>query len=142
MLIRQALPTELQTILELAQSGGLLEAGIAERIDAFLLAFDGHRACGACGLEEYGSDGLLRTVVVVPAHRGVGLGGELVLAALERARQRQLGHVYLLTTTARDFFLSLGFRAVARETAPPGIRGSWEFSSGCPATAVLMQRRP
>jgi len=97
------------------------------------------RLVGLCGLERYREDGLLRSLVVAPARRGTGLGDALVRAVLARAREERLGAVYLLTTTARDYFVRLGFSVCPRESAPPGIQGSWEFRHGCPTTAVFMR---
>jgi amino-acid N-acetyltransferase len=79
-------------------------------------------------------------VSVDPGYRNQGLGEMLVEATLERAGRLELRAVYLLTTTARDYFTRRGFVDCRREEAPEAIRGSWEFRVGCPATAVLMKR--
>ena len=73
-------------------------------------------------------------------YRGQGLGASLVEAALSRAGRLNLGTVYLLTNDARDYFARLGFADCPREDAPPAIRESWEFSTGCPASAAFMKR--
>ncbi len=71
----------------------------------------------AAGMEAHGSAGLLRSVVVDPALRTRGVGRSLVAERLEWARKRGLSDVYLLTTTAPDFFAGLGFVRVERSTA-------------------------
>jgi amino-acid N-acetyltransferase len=79
-------------------------------------------------------------VAVDPADRGQSLGARLVAAAMERAGLLRLRDVYLLTTTAERWFARRGFAVCPRESAPPAIAASWEFRTGCPATAVFMKR--
>jgi protein-tyrosine-phosphatase/N-acetylglutamate synthase-like GNAT family acetyltransferase len=93
---------------------------------------------GAAGAEVYGEDGLLRSVAVAPGRRGDGLGALLVRNRLEWAAKHGLRGVYLLTTTAAEFFEWMGFRRIERDTAPEGIRASEQFSRSCPVSAVLM----
>jgi len=140
IVVRNARTTDLEAVLELAQRGELFETGIAESFAGFLVAEHGGVTIGSCGLEEHAGDGLLRTVVVAPEHRGRGGGRKLVEAAMARARVLELRAVYLLTTTAREFFAELGFEVTTRELAPPGIRSCSEFVTGCPTTALLMRR--
>lgn len=92
-------------------------------------------------LELLGDDALLRTVVVKPRHRGEGHGRKIVEDLLARASQCGARQIWLLTTSAESFFSGLGFIPAARDEAPSTISGSQEFSSLCPASAVLMRRR-
>jgi len=77
---------------------------------------------------------------VDPDYRGQGIAASLVEAAIERAKRVELRSVYLLTTTARDYFARHGFADCPREEAPAAIRESWEFRTGCPSTAAFMRR--
>jgi amino-acid N-acetyltransferase len=140
IVIRDARASDLAAVLRLAAQGNLLATGIAAGIDGFLVAESDQLIVGSCGLEKYSDDGLLRTVAVASELRGRGVGTRLVEVAMTRARELDLRAVYLLTTTARGFFLARGFEVVLRGSAPAGIRDSWEFSAGCPETAVLMRR--
>jgi amino-acid N-acetyltransferase len=79
-------------------------------------------------------------VVVAPSRRGTGLGKALVADRLAWARRERLFDVFLLTTTAPDFFAALGFERTARDAAPEEIRSSPEFASVCPGSSVLMRR--
>jgi amino-acid N-acetyltransferase len=101
---------------------------------------DDGRVVGVAGLEVHGDFGLLRSVAVDPDYRGQGLAASLVEAAMERAKKLNLLSVYLLTTTARDYFARRGFADCERDDAPPAVRESWEFRSGCPSTAAFMKR--
>jgi amino-acid N-acetyltransferase len=95
---------------------------------------------GVAGLEIHGEDGLLRSVAVEEEYRGQGLAASLVEAVVGRAKRLNLRAVYLLTTTARDYFARHGFSDCPREEAPSAIRESWEYRTGCPSTAALMKR--
>ena len=136
-----ARPHDLQDALDLLRRCELPEHGVAERWGHyFVVREDDGRVVGTGGLEVHGTDGLLRSVGVEADYRGQGLGVKLVEAVVERATQLDLRAVYLLTTTARDFFARRRFADSPRDEAPAPIRESWEFRTGCPATAVLMKR--
>lgn len=64
----------------------------------------------------------------------------LVAKAEGHAKAHGVEEVYLLTTTAEGFFARLGYERVEREGAPESIRGTKEFSSICPSSAVLMRK--
>jgi amino-acid N-acetyltransferase len=136
-----ASPRDLPDAFALIARSQLPEHGVAELWGHyFVVREDDGRVVGVAGLELHGSDGLLRSVAVDPDYRGQGIGDRLVAAAMERARLLPLRTVYLLTTSAREYFARRGFTACSREDAPAAVRESWEFRSGCPATAVLMMR--
>jgi amino-acid N-acetyltransferase len=109
-----------------------------DALEHFLVYRDEKGVAGAVGLERYGEVALLRSLVVASEHMGRGLGKGLVAAAEELAAELNVRSIYLLTTTAVVFFESRGFRCIKREEAPLPIRGTREFTSLCPATAVLM----
>lgn len=99
---------------------------------------DGGDPRGWVGLELYGEDALLRSLVVPKERRGRGDGRLLVDAAIAEARGSGVARLWLLTTTAADFFARLGFTAVERSSAPSAIRATREFADICPASAVCM----
>lgn len=138
--IQPAAPADLEAALDLLRRSDLPETGVAEQWEGFLVAREHGRLVGVCGLEVHGPDGLLRSLAVEPARRGSGLGGELVRAVVEMARRRRLRALYLLTTTARPFFLGHSFADTPRDAAPEGIRDCWEYRAGCPASSAFMSR--
>ncbi len=136
-----ARPHDLRGALDLLGRSELTEQDVAERWGHyFVVREDDGRVVGVAGLEIHGEDGLLRSVAVDAEYRGQGLATALVEAAMERAKRVQLRAVYLLTTTARDYFARRGFADCPRAMAPEAIRGSWEFRTGCPSTAAFMTR--
>ena len=136
-----ARPHDLRGALDVLGRAELTEQDVAERWGQyFVVREDDGRVVGVAGLEIHGEDGLLRSVAVDAEYRGQGLAASLVQAAVERAKRVQLHAVYLLTTTARDYFARHGFADCPREEAPAAIRESWEFRTGCPSTAAFMKR--
>jgi amino-acid N-acetyltransferase len=136
-----ARPHDLRGALDLLGRSELTEQDVAEGWGHyFVVREDDGRVVAVAGLEIHGEDGLLRSVAVDPDYRGQGLAGSLIDAAMQRAKRVQLRSVYLLTTTARDYFAGRGFADCSREEAPPAIRESWEFRTGCPSTAAFMRR--
>jgi amino-acid N-acetyltransferase len=63
-----------------------------------------------------------------------------VEATFTQGRAEGVQTLYLLTTTAPEFFARLGLEEAARITAPLAIQKSWEFELGCPSSAQLMRR--
>jgi N-acetylglutamate synthase-like GNAT family acetyltransferase len=127
---------------------GLVTADLAETAAAgasfFRFAQADGTTVGYGGIEAVGEAGdpigLLRSIVVLPAWRGRGLGQAITTALIARAAQSGISTLYLLTTTADGFFARLGFVPVDRSAAPPPVARSNQFRALCPASAVLMRR--
>ena len=96
---------------------------------------------GSGGLEFYSNYALLRSVAVEQCMRGKSIGKEIVNNLLDRLKTRGTHEVYLLTETAREFFLKMGFSEIERDAVPLEIKLSSEFSSVCPVSAAVMVRR-
>jgi amino-acid N-acetyltransferase len=48
--------------------------------------------------------------------------------------------MYLLTTTAERYFPKFGFERIERRDVPETVQASVEFTSACPASAVVMRK--
>jgi N-acetylglutamate synthase-like GNAT family acetyltransferase len=96
---------------------------------------------GFGGLEIHGSDALLRSLVILPPLRDIGLGRAIVEVLETEAAARQCRTVYLLTDTQATFFSRLGYTPCAPEEVPDAIRASRQFASLCPADAAVMVKR-
>jgi amino-acid N-acetyltransferase len=136
----RARPEDLEAALELLRRAGLPEQGVTKSFGHYLAVRDAARLVGLCGLEVHGDNALLRSVVVDAQYRGEGVGQALLDGVWDLARKVGAERLYLLTTTAHDYFARAGFRDVPRDEAPAGIRDSWEFKSGCPASSAFMCR--
>jgi amino-acid N-acetyltransferase len=93
---------------------------------------------GVVGLEVYDEVALLRSLAVSAQSRGNGYGKELVAQAEGYAQSLGVREVYLLTTTAAEFFERLGYKRTNRESAPAAIRRTEEFSGLCPSSSAFM----
>ena len=121
-----ARPHDLRGALDLLGRTELTDQDVSEGWGHyFVVREDDGRVIAVAGLELHGEDGLLRSVAVDDDYRGQGLAGALIEAALERAARVGLRSVYLLTTTARDYFARRGFADCSRDSAPPLVRESW-----------------
>jgi len=96
------------------------------------------RIVGCAAIERYGTAALLRSVAILKSHRGRRIGETLVATVIQNARDR-VQAVFLLTTTAADWFPRFGFTAVSRNEVPDSLQGSAEFRGACPASAVVMK---
>jgi amino-acid N-acetyltransferase len=96
---------------------------------------------GMVGLEMHGPDVLLRSLAVTDAARGQGLAQLLAAHAEQYAADHGAQAIYLLTTTAEDFFARRGYRLAERADAPQVIAATRQFSGLCPAAAAFMRKR-
>ena len=131
-------PTRLgaKALLEAAQ---LPTADLTEtHLDHFFYLGPPAAPTGLVGCELHGSDGLLRSLVVTPDNRGAGTGSALVEHVEAYARKQGVWALYLLTTTADEFFARRGYSSVDRSQVPDSIRSTPEFSDICPASSAVM----
>ena len=87
---------------------------VSDHWDHFIVAEDGKTLAGVIGLEPLASLGLLRSLAVAKPYRGHGLARALCNRMDAYARQQGIDELYLLTTTAADFFLKLGLACMTR----------------------------
>ena len=129
-------------IEELLRGRALPLEGAKEHLGEFLVALNSGRVVGTAALEVYGSHGLLRSVAVREEVAGRGLGAQLLRAVLARAGSLGLSELYLLTTTAADYFERHGFQRIASSELPSTLSGSAELRGACPASATAMRLAP
>jgi amino-acid N-acetyltransferase len=138
--IERAQSDDVASVISLLERHGLPLDGASELAEAMLVARDAGRVVGAAALELYAEGALLRSVVVDVSVQGQGVGRQLTAAALALANALGVPMVFLLTTTAAEFFPRFGFERITRDDVPPSVRASLEFQSACPASAVVMRR--
>jgi N-acetylglutamate synthase-like GNAT family acetyltransferase len=104
----------------------------------FRVVADGE-AIGYGGLEAFGPEALLRSVVVPGPLRGHGHGRRVAEAVMAEAKRLGVRRAWLFTTSAVDFFSHLGFAVVERARAPETILTTRQATTSC-ATAAMMVR--
>jgi amino-acid N-acetyltransferase len=141
MRIQPASRADLPAVRRLLEGHHLPLDGVEAHVDAMVVAKDDGKVVGAAALELYDDGALLRSVAVDPALQGQRLGHVLTETALTMARERGAGAVFLLTTTAERFFPKFGFEVITRAEVPASIQESVEFTSACPASAIVMRKQ-
>jgi amino-acid N-acetyltransferase len=141
MKIRKATTRDLDAVERLLSANDLPLDGVKENLCSFIVAEEGGQVIGAVGLEKFGSIALLRSAVVSNDHRGKGVGSRLIEHILENADKDAVEELFLLTTTAEDYFPRFGFTRTTRSAVPPAVKASAEFRGACPDTALVMTRR-
>jgi amino-acid N-acetyltransferase len=138
--IRQATDADLPAIERLLTESALPLEGVRDALKDFVVAESHGRIVGVAGLEICSDSALLRSVAVSPDWRGRSVGRALVTRAIADAEARGVRGLYLLTTTAEDYFPSFGFAKIARENIPADVRATTEFTTTCSASATAMSR--
>jgi amino-acid N-acetyltransferase len=130
------------TAVALLQAQGLPVSDITdEHLEHFFFIGSDGSPTGLVGVEMYGTEALLRSLVVAENARTRGVGSALVQHAEEYAASHRVGAIYLLTTTAQRFFERLGYQRIDRSRAPPSIERTREFASLCPASSAFMTKQ-
>jgi len=91
-----------------------------------------------CAIEKYGSYGLLHSFCVRKDFQGNGIGKSLYREILDDCQKKGIHALFLLTTTAHNYFKELGWSEIWRNAVPQEVRQSKEFISLCPESAVCM----
>ena len=110
---------------------GLSLAGVERHFPHFLkLVLDGDLVAIA-GLELYNTEGLLRSVAVIPEYRKSGLGDGLTKAIINRARSLGISDLYVVTDRAAGYFYRFGFQLVDLKEISPLLGLSEQLRSRC-----------
>lgn len=138
--LQQAADGTLSYVETLLAKNGLPSQDVRSNPDCFYVGYDGTEPIGIGGIEIYESYGLLRSIVIEQAARGNGWGTALCEALEADASANGVETLYLLTTTAADFFGNRGYVKTERPDAPVTIQQTNEFDNLCPTTATCMKK--
>jgi len=109
-------------------------------MNGFAVAVDAGLLIGCVGLEPLTDGVLLRSLAVEPGHRGRGIAARLCDEAEDATRSLGARELYLLTTSAADYFAARGFQRIERAALPASIQATAQFKELCPVTAVAMKK--
>jgi amino-acid N-acetyltransferase len=133
---------DLPELLALLRDCGLPHRDVTtNKLSEFMVCRAEGRLIATAGLEVCGDAVLLRSLAVLPGYRQRGLASQLLEALQQRLRARRHRRIFLLTTTAPEFFAARGFDRCARQLVPPGIAETSEFRKLCPASATCMHKQ-
>jgi N-acetylglutamate synthase-like GNAT family acetyltransferase len=105
------------------------------------LLMSGENIIGTAGLEIFEDCALLRSVSVIKEEQGKGYGKIINNEIENYAKESGINCLYLLTTTAKDFFDKQGYCVIKRHESPAALQQTAELTSLCPSTAVVMKKR-
>lgn len=125
--------------IELLRQNDLPVSDLTEEKRLFVLLQD-DEVVGTGGVEFVANCALLRSISVKRDLQNKGLG-KLICSQLEAiSKQEGTDCVYLLTTTAKDFFHRQGYEPIERSDTPESIKNTSEFSFVCPSSATVMKK--
>lgn len=127
-------------VAALLRGCGLPYEDIGEHLSDLIAARQGKTLIGTVALQACDDVGLLRSLAVAQPYRSRGLATDLVTRIVSHARSRRIDRLFLLTTTAQDFFAKRGFESIDRSLVPAAIAGTQEFRSLCPGSAICMSK--
>ncbi len=139
--IRVCRRADMPAVLALLRAAALPTSDLTVDTDQrwWVLEFDGS-IVGVIGLQEFGTEGLLRSLAVSPTYHQQGIGRELVTRLEREALKAGIQRLVLLTQTAGSFFRHLGYAALDRRHVSEGMKQCAEFSSLCPESATCMAK--
>lgn len=141
MQFRSATPEDLDAIQDLLSSLDLPYHDLSSaHLEHFLVCRDQNDLFGVVGLELYDTAALLRSLAVRPTYRDRGVGTRLTEKIEQYGRRNGVEDVYLLTTTAPDYFERRGYDVVDRSSLPNAIQETEEAARLCPSTATCMRK--
>lgn len=114
---------------------------LAEAGRRFFRVIRGGATVGFAGYELHGDAALLRSIVVLPDHKGRGIGEATLRLLIEEASQAGARRGYLITLSAAPFFEKRGFTPVGRDAVPEAILATRQAASLCPASATILTRK-
>jgi len=125
--VRAAQQQDLPAVEALLKLCNLPTGGLAQHLPGYLVLEDAGQIVASAGLELYGTAALLRSVAVQQDYRNRGLARAMVNQLMKQARSQGVRAVYLLTTTAQQYFRRMGFETMPREAVDPAVTTSAEF---------------
>lgn len=138
--IRRGSAVDLPAAAALLKDAGLPTVDLATSGLHVWLVEAGSALVGVIALERFGSEALLRSLVVAPEYRKLGVGRRLVARLEADARADGVRQLVLLTESAETFFRTLGYRVIERSSVGEAPRQSAEFRSLCPVSAICMSK--
>jgi amino-acid N-acetyltransferase len=101
---------------------------------------EGDNVVATVAVEYNYNDALLRSLSVSEEKRKSGIGAELVEFIEGYVQKQGVQRIYLLTTTAADFFSKRGYTIIDRNNIPEFIKNTKEYSTICSSSSTLMKK--
>jgi amino-acid N-acetyltransferase len=135
----KAIKQDLEEVLTLLKLVDLPVEGVKEHFNNFFVVKKEKTVVGCVGMEIYENVALLRSVALHPSVQGEGIGRQMVKKMEAFSVEKRVQTIYLLTDTAENFFLKLGYKIIPRADTDQRIKQSIEFKMLCPSSPVLVK---
>lgn len=122
----------------LLQENNLPVSDINEKI-TFFAQKENEKIIAVGGMESAGEDAIIRSIAVSDPFKGKGLGNKITSRLINYAREKGKKDIYLLTTTAENYFAKFRFKKIDRNQVPAAVQKSTQYTSVCPVSAVVMK---
>jgi amino-acid N-acetyltransferase len=140
LFIEPAAAEDFSSVCALLESEQLPVSDLRKDMEHFFLAIVGDTTVGSIGLDPYGTSGLLRSMIVLPEFRKMGIAAHLVETLETHAKRQSINELFLITNTAEHFFSKMGFRKIQRDQLPDNVASSAEFNGLCPTSSSIMKK--
>ena len=140
MQYREALESDLQTITEILSVNNLPSNDCAKHLGNFVVFEANGEIIGIGGMELFRTVALIRSIAVTTEHRKKGLAKKIIKTLEDKAKQKGVKAVYLLTESAVLYFTNQGFSIKDRTNIPVSIMQTQQFKELCPASATVMYK--
>jgi N-acetylglutamate synthase-like GNAT family acetyltransferase len=126
--IRKASEKDLLPIQRLLAKAGLQEGAMEDHLKDFLVVEnENHQVIGTVGVECFGKEGLLRSLVIDAPNWTSYRSLEFLQVALAHAKEKGVETVYLCAKQASELFAILGFKQMDQDQLPESIKTSSHF---------------
>lgn len=140
MNINELAPEEFDSVFDILAESKLDYSDLKQPNIRLFRLIENELTIAVGGLEIYGDQALLRSVAVKSELQGKGLGKKIVTKIEDVARQSEIRSLFLLTTTASNFFASIGYQKIDRDDFAEPLKQTAQFAGLCPASAVCMKK--
>lgn len=101
---------------------------------------EGDKVIATVAVEYDYDNALLRSLSVSQEKRKTGIGAELVNFIEGYVQKQGVQNIFLLTTTAAEFFSKRGYKIIDRSNLPEFIKNTKEYSVFCASSSALMKK--
>mgnify|MGYP001403566701 CR=1 FL=1 len=141
LVIQPAIRSNMNAVSELLHDNQLPTEDIFEQKIKFFIALINNVIVGTIGVEKYQHTGLQRSLAVDKEFRNLHIGKKLLNHLFDYCSAEKIRKLYLLTTTAEEYFTRFGFQKIDRVNIPEVISQTKEFQDICPLTATTMYKK-
>lgn len=141
MKIIQLYTKDLKEVIDLLLESGLPVDDIQQAPILFFGIRNAQKLLAVAALEIYYPHAIVRSVAVEKNQQNKGIGSKLIDYLEEKAISLKIEELYLLTTTADDFFRKKGYSDNQKLACPEKIHQSEEFKNLCPDSAISLSKK-